>query len=253
MMLKKINKFLFHSTLAKKKILLKDIFFTDKNENISRAINLITKTNHTFDKNDLIIDIGAFDGETAKLFSKAFPKTNIIAFEANPKIYQEAVKNCIQKKNITIYNCAISDEEGNLSFNITNNNVSSSLNEINEAAVSNNEYGNELNVKNKTTVKTNKLDRFTGDNEILLIKIDTQGHEIQVLKGALQTLNRTRFILIEMSNHNMYIKGSKYHEIDNFLRKNNFNLADIIVTYRKKGIIITEYDAIYVNNKYSLF
>ena len=55
-----------------------------------------------------------------------------------------------------------------------------------------------------------------------------------------------------MSNHNLYINGCKYFEVDDLLRKNNFTLADIIVTYRKKGMLLTEYDAVYMNNNLSI-
>ena len=86
----------------------------------------------------------------------------------------------------------------------------------------------------------------------MILKIDTQGHELKVLEGAKETLKKTKFVLIEMSNHNLYINGCKYFEVDDLLRKNNFTLADIIVTYRKKGMLLTEYDAVYMNNNLSI-
>jgi len=98
-----------------------------------------------------------------------------------------------------------------------------------------------------------RLDEFTAGAEITLLKIDTQGHELQVLEGAKSTLERTTFVLVEMSSHSMYVNGCKYYEVDEWMRKNNFSLADVIVTYRKQGIIMSEYDAIYVNNKNKLF
>ena len=54
---------------------------------------------------------------------------------------------------------------------------------------------------------------------------------------ALSWSKKTKFVLIEMSNHNLYINGCKYFEVDDLLRKNNFTLADIIVTYRKNGLV----------------
>ena len=45
----------------------------------------------------------------------------------------------------------------------------------------------------------------------------------------------------------MYVDGCKYYEVDELLRNNNFKLMDIIVTYRKSGIMRSEFDAIYMN------
>ena len=68
------------------------------------------------------------------------------------------------------------------------------------------------------------------------MKIDTQGHELNVLEGAKNTLKHVSFILIEMNNHDIYAGSSKYYEIDTWLRSNNFQLADIIVTYKKRDL-----------------
>ena len=246
-MLNKIVRFLFKLTLSEKKIIIKDVFFTDDNENITRINTLIKKSRIEFNKNSIIYDIGAFNGETAKLFSKAFPENKIIAFEANPKVFDLAKNNCSDYKNITFYNNAISDKNEIVNFYVTTNDVSSSLNQINDKEVNETDYKTELNLKNKVSVEAKKLEDFNNDSEVLLLKIDTQGYELQVINGAKEILKKTCFVLIEMSNHNMYVNGCKYHEVDALMRENNFKLADIIVTYRKNGIFLSEYDAIYIN------
>ncbi len=49
------------------------------------------------------------------------------------------------------------------------------------------------------------LDDFLKENnftqEILLLKIDVQGYELNVLKGAIHSLKKTHIILIEQNNH----------------------------------------------------
>ncbi|MDO9000764.1 MAG: FkbM family methyltransferase [Bacteroidota bacterium] len=246
-MVKKIIKFLFNSSYLEKKLALKEVFFTDGNENITRLIKLVRNI-HISDDSSLIIDVGAYNGATSILFSEAFPKKKIIGFEANPKAYENAIKNCINHKNITLHNFAISNKSETLNFYITSNDVSSSINKIDEKQINSEDYRNELNLKTQINIAAHKLDEFLEDKNILILKIDTQGHELKVLDGAKETLKKTSFVLIEMSNHKLYIDGCKYHEVDEMMRKNNFTLIDIIVTYRKKGIILTEYDAIYANN-----
>lgn len=228
-----------------KKLLLKDNFFTDGSENLTRLIRLIKKTVKP-EPNELIIDIGAFDGQSSVVFSKAFENQKIIAFEPNPEAYIKAVKITSSYNNIVVHNCAISNHEGTSDFMVTENQVSSSLNSIDQK---NKDYGQQLVVKKTVPVKTGPIDNYTEGKKVLFMKVDTQGHELEVFKGAVNTLKNTSFIIVEMANHNLYSKGCKYYEVDQLLREHNFKLADIIVTYRKHGLFVTEYDAIYINTK----
>ena len=63
------------------------------------------------------------------------------------------------------------------------------------------------------------------DQEFDLLKIDTEGHEFQVLMGAKKTINENKigYILIEIHSSKMYKNYSK-SKIEEFLKKNNFTL-----------------------------
>lgn len=226
--------------------LLKDIVFTKHDENIYRLIRLVRKQAGRQENNSLIIDIGAFDGKTSIHLSKAFPNCKILAFEPNSEAFELARKNCSANNNITVNNIAISDTSGQAELNVTLNQVSSSLNKVNaeKLEVSQKE---QISVVKTIAVTTKTLDDLNIDTEILILKIDAQGHEKEILSGGKNTLKDVSFILVEMNNHDIYEGSSKYYEIDQLLRENNFKLVDIIVTYRKYGLLVSEYDAIYLN------
>jgi FkbM family methyltransferase len=245
----KIQK-LFSSSGSEIKLLIREMGLSVPDENIVRVIRLIKKLKKNIPDNSLIVDIGAFDGKTSLKLSKAFPLCKIFAFEPNPEAYSIAANNCAGRANITLNNIAISDKNGSASLNVTSNKVSSSLNTINKAEIDTTQK-EEFAVKSESSVETKTLDSFSFEN-ILLLKIDTQGHEMNVLEGAKNTLKQISFILVEMNNHSIYSGSSKYFDIDNWLRSNNFQLADIIVTYRKDGILVTEFDAIYFNSSIHL-
>lgn len=189
---------------------------------------------------DVIIDIGAYNGSTCIFFAKHFPNAGIIGFEPNPGIYKKAQEQTSNLLNISVFPFALDKEEGEKDFFISDNSLSSSLN-----AIRNNTLFN-LEERIKVTVKT--LDQCLEDvnKEILLIKLDAQGSELNILKGSKMTLKKTRFILTEMNNNNLYENGCQYYELDEFLRKNNFSLVNITSGYNYAGI--TEYDALYRNN-----
>ena len=72
-----------------------------------------------------------------------------------------------------------------------------------------------------------------------------------MLRGASETLKKTKMLIVEQSVRSPYEGGSMYYEVDNYLRNAGFELLDIIITFRKEGLILTEYDSIYIQNKYN--
>ena len=88
---------------------------------------------------------------------------------------------------------------------------------------------NEKNsIKKSVIVKTLTIDKYTELKKIKnidLLKIDTEGHELDVLKGSLKSINKNKikYILIELHFSKMYENYSK-QKIEKFLKKNNFIL-----------------------------
>lgn len=194
-----------------------------------------------------VLDIGAADGTTAKYFSKAFPQATVIGFEPIGKMFHAAQKTNEGNQRVTIRNLALCDSIGKKEINITANFLSSSIHELNSAEISHQpaEQRDRLYLIEKQEVKTSTLDDETkGLEEILLIKIDTQGSELNILKSGIETLKKTHLVLVEMNNHELYKNGCRYYEVDEFLRSQQFKLVDMIVVYRPDGMAM-EYDAIY--------
>lgn len=245
-MLKKIINTLFKKSADEIKLMVRELAFTIGDENIIRAVRAIKKKLPNIKGELAIIDIGAFDGEISIKLAKEFPKCKVLAFEPNSAMFEVASEVVKGKPQITLKNIAISDANGTTTFNITANKVSSSLNPINSGNLAGS-LRTELAVEKQVTVQTQTLDSLKIQEPVLLIKIDTQGHEMAVLKGATATLQNTLYVLAEMNNHAIYDQSSKYYEVDQWLREHGFSLEDIIVTYRKEGVTLTEFDALYIN------
>jgi len=85
------------------------------------------------------------------------------------------------------------------------------------------------------TVKTLKLDDYikTPDSTIDFIKIDTQGSELRILKGAENLLNEKRInvLKIEVSTIAVYQDQVMFSDVDIYLRSKGYVLIDFI-TYR---------------------
>jgi FkbM family methyltransferase len=227
---------------------VRGVFMADAMEHLYSATSHIKK-NATVARDEIIIDVGGADGNTSVYFANAFPGHRVYCFEPNARMlpYLKAVES--KHKSVTVKTLALGSTGAEATLHVTANNLSSSLNELNldELEQTPAEFQAALREEQQFRVRVSTLDEeFKDFPGVLLIKLDTQGTEIEILKGGVETLKKTRFILTEMNNHLLYKNTCQYYEVDEFLRSKSFKLADIVVTYRgDKGV--AEYDALYRN------
>lgn len=206
------------------------------------TINNLTKGSYPA---KLVLDIGCFNGGTSVFFHNELKEVKVIGFEPSKQSYQEALKNTEGIPGVKIENYAVSDLCGVTEFFVTDNKVSSSLNPLTGADT-------RFSTQNVEKVETITLDEYfmsnsLQDEKVLVMKMDVQGHELKVLKGAVNTLKRTMFVLTELSNHESYQGGARYFEVDQLMRENGFVLQNIFASF-SYGKQLYEYDAIYVNS-----
>ncbi len=155
-----------------------------------------------------VIDIGANTGQSIIRFNKILNLEKIYSIEPSPIAFEQLYTNFKEKKNIKLFNFAIGRTKGISTFYDYNKNVLSSFNKLNNENKSNFKYK-----KNKVKVLT--LDDFCKSNKISkinILKIDTQGNEINILKGAAKSLKKGLFELVELE----IILGNYYEKYSNF-------------------------------------
>ena len=102
-------------------------------------------------------------------------------------------------------------------------------------------------IKKKITIKALSLKNIVNKEKIKkidLVKIDTEGHELQVLQGAGNFLKKgIKYLIIEFHNSNIFLNYNPV-EIEKYLKKNGF-----ILKKRFKFPFTTWEDRIYFNKK----
>lgn len=191
-----------------------------------------------------IIDVGCFNGSTSVFLQKELKDVNIIGFEASKQSFKNAIEKTKMYPAIKIENYAVSDFCGTTEFYVTDNELSSSLNPLTGT-------DKRFSTTEVEQVNTITLDEYfkrqAKDTEkVLAIKLDVQGHELKVLQGARSSLKKTLFVLAELSNHDSYMGGSYYYEVDQFLRENGFVLHNIFAPFSYDPFLY-EFDSLYIN------
>ena len=175
------------------------------------------------------IDIGANIGAYTELLLNE-TKAKIISFEPLPQAFIELKK--IEEKNLErlkVFNYAVGEKNEFLELNYSNDKSekASFSKDLNKLSF----YEFTKNKKIKTEVLT--LDNFFNQNshlfpsDIDLIKIDTEGFELEVIKGAIETIKKKkpRYIQIEFNWHQLF-KGQTLYKFSKLL--NYYELFQIL-------------------------
>lgn len=179
---------------------------------------------------DLVLDIGANFGQYGGSLRDIGYRGKIISFEPLGAAFKELQETTKKDPNWEIYNLAIGDKDGEEILNISGNLLSSSLLDMLPAHISaapGSEYiGNEAVAINKLDTLLPRLVNRT-DNHNILLKIDTQGYEARILRGAANSMKYIDLISLEMSVVPLYQEEVLFHDMHGLLTASGFRLISI--------------------------
>jgi FkbM family methyltransferase len=145
----------------------------------------------------VIFDVGAHFGESVQRYKARFPQATLYCFEPSPASYQTLLHATEADDRVFCYETAIAQRPGTVNFYENQNSFTDSLLALEDE--SNKNWGQNLyHPKSQVEVKMTSLDDFcTKENitQIDILKIDVQGGEFDVLKGA-ETLLESQAISV---------------------------------------------------------
>jgi len=182
-----------------------------------------------------ILDVGANEGQYAEKLRKYGYSGKIISFEPQLNTFIKLSDKIKNDNNWTAYHFALGAENTVAELNISENTESSSLLEIREIHV---ETAPAAKYVGKETITLKKLDNVYNDLELqtqnVFLKIDTQGFEMEVLKGAEHILDKITGLQLEMSIVPMYAQEILFDEMIVYLKERNF------VLYQMEASLVDE-------------
>jgi FkbM family methyltransferase len=192
----------------------------------------------------VMVDCGAAWGEWCGTMKPLFPESFIIAVDANKwtpenipgsDVTEIEVLSDVDDKEMTFFRKKENLDEGKFC-------TGDSLFKENTQ-----HYQEHNTVESIVKTKTLKsLIEKHGKSKIDILKIDTQGSEILIMKGLGDTLKNVDFIELECSLVEYNLGGCNFYDIINFL-KEDFEIFDIIDLHKHHGQYLCQIDVIFQN------
>ena len=188
-----------------------------------------------------IIDVGAASGSWTKQAIMHWPKATYHLIEPLEEQFGRLQKLQEKYKGIKIHAGVAGEVKNKVNFSVTGDLDGSGV------------YGD--NAENVRQVDVYPIDELVGSQGTnFLIKLDTHGYEIPILKGASGTLKKTDALIIEVYGFYVSPTAILFHEISDYLMKIGFRLYDIVdVMRREKDQAFWQADAVYLKSDHPVF
>jgi FkbM family methyltransferase len=214
--------------------------FLDRNQAFSRNFSREVIITQCVEKKScaVIFDVGSHHGESLEFFVEISPNARIYCFEPDPDSYDVLRKN--YPEHLHTFNIAVSDQVGVVNFYRNPISHTNSLYKVNlksndsikiseERVADTSDFSDVVN--QKIVVPCTTLKTFVRENDvdfIDLLKIDVQGAEKEVLKGAEDILHMVEAVIVEVALFDFYESSNNFLDLENILIPAGFGLYSIL-------------------------
>ena len=181
---------------------------------------LLDKIN--FNKSDFVVDCGANVGEVYLAFKNKGIPIDYCGIEPDKNAYI-----CLNRNTLTDnLNICLSEVSGKVDFFVDGLGANSSIHKSSTTL-------------EKIEIYSDTLDNVFSNKKIKLLKIDAEGHELEVLKGGSEVLKNIEYISVDCGPEKGITQNITFVEVNNFLLKHGFKLKDI---NKDRLIVLYEYN-----------
>jgi FkbM family methyltransferase len=170
-----------------------------------------------------VIDIGVADG-TPELYS-SFPQQRYLLIEANPH-FAERLQQLTASMNAVAENLFCGSQAGSVMMNVYNDPRKSSAYALNRT----------LALDKQIQVPVVTLDELVAKHQLAppyLLKLDVEGAELEVLRGASRTLAETEAVIAEASVLPRFQGAPEFSDLVAALAAAGFSVFDIVAGYNQ--------------------
>jgi FkbM family methyltransferase len=187
---------------------------------------------------NVILDVGANEGLFGKRLRMCGYNGWIVSFEPVRRTYDALVRAAAGDPKWRTFCCALGSAPGTFEINVMEGSeFCSFLTPLGEQGPRHEHSQN--NVTHRESVPVKRLDDVLDEclqgieEPSIFLKIDTQGFDLEVARGATATLDRIKLVQAEVSFNPIYAGMPAYSEFIDAFRKLGFGVVDFLPVSRE--------------------
>lgn len=203
---------------------------------------------------DYVLDVGANNGQFAAELRRLGYRGTIVSFEPMAACVETLRQLSARDGAWSVFPYALGSAHAEQQLAHFADSTFSSLHALAPQAAS--EFGPLVTQTGSELIEIRTLDEIwsealgTHAPRNILLKTDTQGHDLEVLRGARERLTQCAAVVCEASFAPIYADSPDYHALFSHLEANGFECAGInALCYRKDRPSLIEANSIFINAK----
>ena len=175
-----------------------------------------------------VLDVGANRGQFALVAARRWPTATLVCFEPLPAPRRTLERVLRSHRRLRVVDAAASGSAGTASLHVSRADDSSSLLAITEHQVQTFPGTEEVSTLAVRTVRLDEEISAATLERPALLKIDVQGAELDVLRGATGLLAQLDAVLVECSFTEFYAGQALADDLIRFLHSHEFALSSVV-------------------------
>lgn len=204
---------------------------------------------------ECVFDVGANTGQYHDYLRQEVGfRGLIVSFEPHPDCVASLREKQVDDPNWRILDFALGDKEGSLQFNLMSESQFSSFLTPDNARRPDFSPGNQVVRSVEARVRT--LDAVLPELQAQLqlgrpfLKLDTQGFDLAVMRGAQQVAHTFAFVQTEISNIPIYRDIPAMAETVEYFRANGWDLGSLFPTNPEQFPVRVDFDGYFVSQRH---
>lgn len=195
-----------------------------------------------------VIDVGANCGQYGTMLREYGYSKRIVSFEPVSASFDKLNRLCINDKNWFAYKFALGAQNTSMQINVADASELTSFHNPNE--YSKDFFGDQGDIKYTEKVEVRRLDDLLPeivkniDDPKIYLKMDTQGYDLEVLKGAESSVERVLGLQSELSVIPIYQQMPDYIQSLSKFREMGFEVTGLYPIVRDKSLVVIEFDCV---------
>ena len=203
---------------------------------------------------DCVLDVGANIGRYRDLLRDAVGYHGlIISFEPVKATFELLKKNSENDDKWYVYGFALGTENGKKSMNVMAASALSSFLEPDQSKTS--LFASYNKIDHRETVEMRSVDTIIDDLRAkhringIFMKVDAQGYDLQVIRGAERTLTDVRAVQMELSAQAIYKETPPYFEVLKEMHQRDYDLTGLFPITQDSLLRLIGFDCVLINRR----